>query len=278
MIFSNAFLFNAFLAAILASFASGMIGSYVVTKRVVFLSGSIAHSVLGMMGFFVYLERVYAFSWATPLLGALLGSILSSLIIGFVSLRFQERQDALIASVWSIGMATGVLFLSATPGYNTDLLNFLFGNLLWTTQSDLWILFALDIALFFTISAFYRPFLVICFDERQARLKGLRTEFWYLFLLVLIGISIVLLIQVMGIVLVMALLSLPAMLASLFTRTFFAMMLVSSLCALACSTLGIVASYELNFPTGSTIALVTAIAYTTGLFLQRKVFSKKTNN
>ncbi|MEL7431960.1 MAG: metal ABC transporter permease [Chlamydiota bacterium] len=273
-ILSNPFIISAFFAAILASFASGVIGSYVVVKRIVFISGSIAHSVLGAMGLFLYLQRVYGLSFASPLLGALFGSIISSLVIGFVSLRFSARKDALIASVWSTGMAIGVIFISLTPGYNTELLNFLFGNLLWTTTGDLWMLLSLDLLLLFCISAFYQQFLLVCFDEKQARLKGLSTEFWYLFLLVLIGLSIVVLIQVMGVVLVITLLSLPAMVASLFTKKFFTMMLLSSLFALTFSILGITVSYQLNLPIGSTIAIVAALFYASSLFLQNSYRTK----
>lgn len=271
----NPFLWNALIASLLASFASGVVGSYAVINRMVFIAGSIAHSILGFMGLFLFLERTQGIFFATPLLGALLGAIFSSILIGWISLRFEERKDAVIASVWSTGMAFGVIFISMTPGYNTEILDFLFGNLLWTSREDLYILAILDALLFLSVAAFYQQFLLICFDENQAKLKGMNVEAWYIFLLILIGLSIVVLVQVMGIILLITLLSLPAMSASLYTKKLFPMMFLGFLIASFLSVAGIFTSYALNFPTGSTISLIAALFYLCSLLgKKRKLYTK----
>jgi len=272
---SNPFIQISFIAGLLASFASGVVGSYVVIKRIVFISGSIAHSVLGGMGLFLYLSRKFDIPWLTPLLGAFAASILSAIIIGYIHLHFKERRDAIIASVWSTGMAIGVIFISITPGYNTEIMNFLFGNILWTTRADLLALFLLDLALLFSVGIFYSRFLAIAFDEELAKLKGLNVKPLYFFLLILIAISIVLLIQVIGVILVIALLSLPAMVSSLFTKKLLNMMVLSVFVAMVFNSLGIALSYHFNWPTGATIALVAAILYLT-LLPFKKRFHRKT--
>ena len=270
-LFSNPFIQASLLAALLASFASGVIGSYVVIKRIVFISGSIAHSVLGGMGLFLWLGRTYQIPWLNPLMGAFVASIFSAMIIGWIHLRFRERKDAIIASVWSTGMAIGVIFISLTPGYTTEIMNFLFGNILWTTPTDLLLLLILDFVILISVGLFYNQFLAISFDEQQARLGGLNITFYYFFLLILIAISVVLLIQVIGVILVIALLSLPAMIASLFSKKLIYMMGLSILIAAFFNLSGIVLSYELNWPMGATIALISAIFYMLILGIQKKM-------
>lgn len=260
-IFDNPFIQTAFIAALLASIASGVIGSYVVIKRTVFITGSIAHSVLGGMGFFLWLNKTYHIEWLDPLYGAFLASILSAWLIGWIHLKFKQRKDAVIASVWSSGMAIGVIFISLTPGYTSDLMNFLFGNILWISKWDLWMLGVLDVIILLTVGFYYNRFLLICFDEEQAKLNGLPTTSLYFLLLTLIALSVVLLIQIIGIILVLALLSLPPMIAGFFTKRLISMMIVSILLTIFFSTVGLFVSFELNWPIGATIALVCAFSY-----------------
>ena len=266
----NPFLLLALLASLAASFASGIIGSYVVVKRIVSISGSIAHSVLGGMGFFLWLKRTYGWEILTPLYGALFAGLLSALVMGWVHLKYREREDTVIAALWATGMSVGVIFIALTPGYNVELLNFLFGNILWVTHSDIQLLLALDIAIFILVAIFYRRFLAICFDEEQAQLQGLSVKCLYLLLLCLVAISVVLLIQVVGAILVIAMLAIPAAVAGTWTKKLGMMMVLAVVLGGLFSSAGMYIAYELNWPPGATISLVAAGAYSLSLLVKKK--------
>jgi zinc transport system permease protein len=257
----NPLLLTALIAGLAASVVSGIIGSYVVVKRIVFISGSISHSVLGGIGFSVWLERVHGASGMAPLYGALCAAIISALIIGGVHLKYKEREDTVIACLWSVGMAIGVLFISQTPGFNVELTNFLIGNILWVTPQDLYFLIALDILVLALTACMHKRFLAICFDENQAALQGLSVSFLYLLLLVLASIAIVVLIQVVGIILVMTMLAIPAAIGNLFTHRLSAMMAIATLLGSLFCLLGMGLAYHLDWPPGATIALLSGTAY-----------------
>lgn len=257
----NPLLAAALLAGLAASVVSGIIGSYVVVKRIVFMGGSISHAVLGGIGFCIWLERTQGVSWASPLYGALVTAILSALAMGWMHLYYRQREDSAIAAIWSIGMATGILFISQTPGFNVELTNFLIGNILWVSKTDLYLLAALDGGIILLTLCLHNRFLAICFDEEQARLQGQPVQALYLLLLVLIAVSIVLLIQVVGIVLVMTMLTIPAAMANLVTARLSHMMLwAMAIGSLFCFS-GNAAAYYLDWPTGATIALIAGTAY-----------------
>lgn len=258
---TNPLLLAAVIAGLASSVASGIIGSYVVVKRIVFISGSISHSVLSGIGFCLWLERAQGIEWISPLQGALVAGILSALIIGWMHLYYRQREDSVIAALWSIGMAVGILFISQTPGFNVELTNFLIGNILWVTPTDLYVLFGLDIFIVLCVLCLHKRFLAICFDEEQAALQGLHVNSLYLLLLVLTAVTIVLLIQVVGIILVMTMLTIPAAIANLFTsRLSYLMGIAIGLSALFCFC-GTALAYHIDWPGGATIALVAGIAY-----------------
>lgn len=272
---TNPLLLAAFFAGIAASVVSGIIGSYVVVKRIVFIGGSISHAVLSGIGVCIWLERAQGVSWADPLFGALAAAILSALIIGWIHLNYRQREDSAIAAIWSIGMAIGILFISQTPGFNVELTNFLIGNILWVSKTDLYILGGLDIGVILLILCLHKRFLAICFDEDQARLQGLPVHSLYLLLLILIAVSIVLLIQVVGIVLVMTMLTIPAAIANLLTtRLSYMMMLAILISSLFCFS-GNVIAYYLDWPTGATIALIAGVVYVFSLAISHKKNKKK---
>ncbi len=258
---TNPLLLSAIIAGLAASFVSGIIGSYVVVKRIVFISGSISHAVLSGIGFCLWLERTKDIQWASPLLGALIAAIVSALLIGWIHLYYRQREDTVIAALWSIGMAIGILFISQTPGFNVELTNFLIGNILWVTPADLKILLGLDIFILITIACLHKRFLAICFDEEQAQLQGIPVNSLYLLLLVLIAVSIVLLIQVVGIILVMTMLTIPAAIANLFTARLSYMMFISIFISCFFCLFGMQTAYYLDWPGGATIALIAGIAY-----------------
>lgn len=262
---SNPLLLSAVIAGLLASVVSGIIGSYVVVKRIVFISGGISHSILGGIGLCLWLERTKGIAWATPLLGALAAAIFSALVIGWIHLHYRQREDSVIAALWSIGMAAGILFISQTPGFNVELTNFLIGNILWVTPTDLMILASLDIFILATVFCLHKRFLALCFDEEQAQLQGVPVNSLYLLLLVLIAISIVLLIQVVGIILVMTMLTIPAAIANLFTVRLSRMMMIAVALSSGFALSGTAAAYHLDWPGGATIALTAGLAYVVSL-------------
>ena len=266
---TNPFLQMSLLAGIAASITSGIIGAYVVSKRIVFISGSIAHSVLGGMGACLWLKRTYGIAWLTPLYGALIAALLSSLLIGWIHLKYRQREDTVIAALWSTGMAIGVIFVALTPGYNVELMNFLFGNILWVSATDLKLLFALDLLVIATVFIFHHRFVAVCFDEEQALLQGISVHSIYLLLLALVAISVVLLIQVVGAILVIAMLAIPAALAGEMTHKMGRLMLLAIGLGCLFSVTGTSASYFLNWPPGATISLIAALFYCLFLFRKR---------
>lgn len=270
---TNPLLLSAVIAGLASSVVSGIIGSYVVVKRIVFISGSIAHAVLGGIGFCLWLDRAKGVEWASPLIGALLAAIISALIIGWIHLYYRQREDSVIAALWSIGMAAGVLFISQTPGFNVELTNFLIGNILWVTPTDLYILFSLDIVILLIVLCLHKRFLAICFDEEQAQLQGVSVNSLYLLLLVLTAVSIVLLIQVVGIILVMTMLTIPPSIANLMTSRLSHMMFIAVFlsCLFCFNGMGI--AYYFDWPGGATIALLAGLVYVASLLI-RPLFKK----
>ncbi len=245
---------SALAAGLLASIGCGVMGSYVVVKRIGYLAGGIAHSVLGGMGAALFLGF-------TPLHGALAAALLAALLIGWIKLRWQAHEDTLIGAVWAIGMSIGVLFIARTPGYTADLMNYLFGNILLVTPAQLWQTLALDLVVIGLVAAFYRQFLAVSFDEEFARLRGVPVTIFYLLFLCLVALSVVLLVQLVGLILVIALLTLPAAIAGHHVYTLGRMMVLASLLGMIFTTTGIVLSWQWDLPAGPVIILVAGGAY-----------------
>lgn len=269
-ILSHSILQYALVAVLFASIASGIMGSFVVIKRLSFITGGIAHSILGGIGFSVWLKATYAISWLSPLHGAMVAGLLSASLLGWIHLNYKEREDAVIAAVWSIGMALGILFLAITPGPKIELGNYLVGNILWVTSHELWLLAALNITLLAFVFFNYNKFLALCFDETQAKLQGINTKLLYHILLLLIAATVVLMMQVVGAVLVITMLIIPATLANLFSRYFPAMIALAVVMNLIFCYFGIFTAYTLNLPAGATIALIAAVGYILALVTKRK--------
>lgn len=260
-LWTNPFLQMALFVGLLSSIAGGVIGSYVVVKRIVFIAGSIAHSVLGGLGLFLFLSRTYHLPIFNPLIGALIFAILSALLIGWIHLNYQQREDTVIAAIWASGMAIGVIFIALTPGHNVELLNFLFGNILWSTRADLYLLCILDALVILITSIFHKQLLSICFDETQSYLQKIPVKTYTYLLLSLVAITVVILIQAIGAILIIAILSLPAATANLFTYRLSHMILFAVALSWIFTFLGIYASYSLNWPPGATIALISTLGY-----------------
>ena len=251
---SQPFLQMSLLAGLLASLGCGVIGTFVVVKRITFLAGGIAHSVLAGMGAAVY----YGFD---PLLGALIAAIVSALLIGWIRLNWKTQEDTLIGAIWAMGMAIGLLFISQTPGYTSSLTSYLFGNILLVPEQDVWFMAALDALLLVIVGLFYRQFLAVIFDEEFARLRGVPVSFFYLLLLCLIAVTVVLLIHVVGLILVIALLTLPAAIAGHYVHSLGGMMLIATLLGSSFTVGGLALSFSPDLPAGPTIILLAGSAY-----------------
>lgn len=262
------FLQAAVLAGLLASVGCGVIGSYVVVKRIAFIAGGIAHSVLGGMGAALYFGY-------DPLAGALLAAIAAALLIGWIRLQWRAQEDTLISALWAIGMAVGILFIAKTPGYQTDLMSFLFGNILLVPERSLWFMAALDGVLLLIIAAYQRQFLAVVFDEEYARLRGLPVTFFYLLLLVLVAVTVVLLIQVVGLILVLALLTLPAAIASHYLHSLGRIMLLATMLGAAISTAGIALSYGPDLPSGPVIILLAGALYIASAIAHQRIARRR---
>ncbi len=255
------FLQHALAAGLLAAIACGVVGSYVVVRRISYMAGAIAHAVLAGLGAAGYTNAALGWSWPTLLHGAVIAALLAAIIIGIVSLRAKQREDTLIGAIWAVGMAIGVLFIYATPGYQTDLMSYLFGSLSFVGRDDLYLLACLNLCIVVTVTLFYHRFQAVCFDEEFARLRGVWVEPLYVLLLCLVALTVVLLVYVVGIILVIALLTLPAAIASLGCRTLLQMFVAATLLAALFTTAGQALAYPLDIQSGGSIILVTGGSY-----------------
>jgi zinc transport system permease protein len=255
------FLQYALLTGLLVSVACGIIGTYVVTRRITYIAGSIAHTVLGGLGAARYCQTVYQWEWFHPLYGAVLAALASAVIIGVVSMRARQREDTVIGSLWAVGMAAGILFIYKTPGYNEDLMSYLFGSILMVSSQDLWMIAGLDVLVMIVGVLFYNQILALCFDEEFARLRGVPVEFYYLLLLCLTALTVVLLVTVVGIVMVIALLTLPAAVAGELTKKLWHMMALSTVLTALFTTAGLAVSYGPDLPAGATTIVIAGITY-----------------
>jgi zinc transport system permease protein len=206
-----------------------------------------------------------------PLAGALVAAIMAALLIGWIRLQWQAQEDTLIGALWAIGMAVGILFISKTPGYQTDLMSYLFGNILLVPEESLWFMAALDAMLLILVGAYHRQFLAVVFDEEFARLRGIPVAFFYLLLLVLVAVTVVLLIQVVGLILVLALLTLPAAVAGHYVHSLGLMMLLATLLGSVISLFGLALSYGPDLPAGPTIILLAGAIYVISALLTRAI-------
>lgn len=260
-VIEHSFLQKALLAGVLAGVACGVVGPFIVARRISYIGGGIAHSVLGGMGAAYYFSNVFKWESLHPLYGAVAAALLSAIVIGLVSLRARQREDTIISAIWAIGMAVGIIFIMKTPGYNENLLSYLFGNILMVSSNDLWQIAGLDLLIIILVILFYNKFLAICFDEEFARARGINVEFYYLLLLCLTALTVVVLITVVGIVMVIALLTLPVAIASHFTRTLWQTMILSTITTMILTLFGLAFSYNLDLPSGATIILLAGFLF-----------------
>jgi zinc transport system permease protein len=269
--FENPLMLSALLAGLSAAIVGGTVGTFVVVKRISFISGSISHSVLAGIGLFLWLERTQGFPPLSPLWGALLAAIASALFIARAERTFKQSEDSVIATVWAAGMALGIVLIAKTPGYTTELSNVLIGNILWVSRQDVIMLASLAAVSMAFIAVKFQQLKLLVFDTEEARLQGIPVERLYSLLLVLIAITVVALTQVVGIVLVMTMLTLPQLLASLFCHKLSLMIFWSVLISMICTTAGLGIAYFLDWPAGASIALVSIVLYLAGMSAKHAV-------
>ena len=248
------FIRNALAAGILVSLVCGVIGTLVVVNRIVFLAGGIAHAAYGGIGL--------AFFMGWPYVAGTLGvSVVSAGIMAAVTLKARHRADAMVGVIWAVGMAIGVILLDLTPGYNADLMSYLFGSILAVPASDLWQMGAIGVGVVITVTFYYNDFLAMSYDDEFARLRRVPVTFLYCLLLVMIALTVVMIIRVVGLILVIALLTIPPFIAEKFTGSLRAMMVVASLLSCFFTVSGLWLSYLLNLTSGATIILVAAVGF-----------------
>ena len=252
------FLRNALLGGLLSSVLFGVIGSVVTVRSIGSLAGAISHAVLGGIGLALFISS--RFIPIPPIAGALVFALLSALVIGLVSLKAKQRNDTVINAIWVIGMSLGILFMAKTPGY-ADPLTWLFGNILLISNRDLVLLLIMDIIVIFLARRYYAQIEASSFDEEFARTRGVPVEKVFLILLGLTAVAIVLLQTFVGIVMVIALLTLPAGCAGVFARSLSSMMLASCLFSVFFSAAGLVAGWVFDLPIGAMSVIIAGVIF-----------------
>lgn len=255
------FMRNALIAGLLVSLACGIIGTFVVIKRIVFISGGVAHAAYGGIGL------AYFLGWE-PIIGAILFSLASALGMGAVQRKTKERADSIIGVMWAIGMATGIIFLDLTPGYKADLMSYLFGSILAVPSGDLWVMLIMDVVIILLMAGFYKELIGVAFDEQFATVENVPVDWIYMLLMAMIGFSVVMLMRVVGLIMVIALLTIPASISAMFLKEIRKIMVLASLLGMVFTTIGLFLSYFLNLTSGATIIAIAGIAYLISLLIQ----------
>ncbi len=243
------FMQNAFFSAILASIVCGIIGTIVVEKKLVMMSGGIAHTAFGGIGFGYWLG-------IEPMIGALFFTGISSVIITSIKRKTNTNPDTVIGILWSVGMALGIFFIFITPGYPPDMTSYLFGDILTVTRFDVWMILVLVFFITFSIFAFFNKWRSFLFDDEFSFVIGINTVFMEYFMFFLIALTVVALIRMVGIILVISLLTVPTAIAKFFTFDLKKLMFLSSLIGMGFSIFGLTLSYYFNVPSGAMIILL----------------------
>ncbi len=252
-IFTYNFLANAVMAALLSGLACGFVGTYIVARRLTFLSGGITHASFGGIGMAYYMGM-------NPMLGALIFAVLSAVGIESISEKAKLREDSVIGIVWSLGMAIGIMFIFLTPGYSPNLMNFLFGNILTVTRFDVWAILALDIVVLAVWIGMPRALIYAAFDRQYARSQRVKVGWINNMMSVLVAVTIVLMIRMVGIVLLISLLTIPVVTVNVISKSFNRITVYASVIVSVATLSGLFISYKTGVPSGATTIFVLAIA------------------
>ncbi len=255
------FITNSLLAGILASISCGIIGTYIVTRRMVFLSGGITHASFGGIG-------IGYFFGLNPIISAAIFGVLSALGIELVAKKTEIREDSVIGILWSFGMALGIMFVFLTPGYAPNLMSYLFGSILTVSTLDIWMMLGLNLILIMIFILFFRVILFISYDQEYAKTHRIAVNLINYLLISLVALAIVLNIKVVGIILVISLLTIPQSIANLFTKNFKNIIFISIVIGLIGAFLGLVISYKINIPSGASIIFSLVMIFIIAKLLQ----------
>lgn len=261
-IFHYGFMQNALLAGAIASVLCGVVGIYVILNRLVFIGGGIAHSAFGGIGLGYLLG-------ANPLVYAILFSLATALGIGALSDRSKVSEDTAIGVFWAVGMSLGIVFISLSPGRAPDLFDYLFGNILAVSSFDILIISALTLGMILLVALLYKELLILSFDPLYGEAVGLPVFRLRLLLLSMVALSVVVLIKIVGIILVIALLTIPGAIGRQRAKSLKGIMLLSILLGISFVSVGLLASYHLNTPSGATIILAAAATFFLSTILSR---------
>ncbi|MEN8203471.1 MAG: metal ABC transporter permease, partial [Bacteroidota bacterium] len=267
-LFNYSFIRHAILAALLMSVACGITGTYIVSRRMVFISGGITHASFGGVG-------IGFFFGFPPLAGAAIFAVLAALATENLTRRKILRNDSIIAILWSLGMALGIIFIYLTPGYAPNLMSFLFGSIITVSPTDLWLMFMLAVLVSLVFIILYKPILYVAFDEQFARIRGIPVMLLNYILIVLVALTIVLSIRTAGIILVLSVLTIPQNISNLFTKRFDHIMIGSIVIGFLASLAGLFISYYLDIPSGATIIFTLVVIYLAARFIKVVTFGKK---
>ena len=248
------FMRNALAAGLLAALVCGVVGTWVVVNRVVFISGGIAHAAYGGIGLAVFLGL-------PPLAGIFGFSLAAALIMAGVTLKARHRADAFIGVLWAVGMALGVIMLDLTPGYNVDLMSYLFGSILTVPGADLWLMAGTAAAVLVVTVYFYYDLMAVSYDEDFARVRGVPVTALYFLLIIMIALCVVMVIRVVGLILVIALLTIPPYISERFSGSLAGMMFLSVILNVVFIVAGLWLSYELDLTTGAVIIMVAGVFF-----------------
>ena len=254
------FLRYALITGLLASVSFGVIGTFVVVRRITYIAGAISHCVLAGIGAGLYLQTVVGIPWISPVRGAVLVALLAALVLAQVSKKAGQREDSVIGALWAGGMSVGFLFIAVTPGY-FDPMSYLFGNILLISKEDISFVLTLDLVILSVVGIFYNKLVALCFDEEYTLLRGVHTRWLYLLLLCLTALTIVLLVRIVGIIMVIALLTLPAAIAGNMASGIRRMMALATLFSALFIIGGLGLSFSFDLPSGSVIILLAATCY-----------------
>jgi zinc transport system permease protein len=248
------FMRNALAAGLIVSIICGIMGTLVVVNRLVFLSGGIAHAAYGGIGLAFY------FGW--PYMAGTIGFSLGAAgVMAAVTLKARHRADTIIGVIWAIGMALGIILLDLTPGYHVDLMSFLFGSILTVPGSDLWTMVAMGILILCLVALFYKDFLALSYDEEFARIRGVPVTRLYFLLIAMLAVTVVMVIQVVGLILVIALLTIPPFIMEKYVQNLFQMMIGSSVLGVIFTVAGLWLAYAYNLTSGACIILVAGVVF-----------------
>lgn len=254
------FVRNAVVAGILASILFGVLGSIVTVKRIAGLAGAISHAVLGGIGLAIFLAAKNIVPGLPPIVGALVFAVIAAALIGVVSLKAKQREDTVINALWAIGMSIGILFIAKTPGY-ADPMSYLFGNILLVSTRDIILLAILDAIVILLAWRFYPQIEATAFDEEFSRTRGVPADIVFLVLLAITAIAVVLLQTFVGIVMVIAMLTLPAGTAGYFSKNLSGMMVNATILSLLFSFTGLLVSWQMDLPSGAVVVLVAGAVF-----------------